>query len=646
MKFLAIDMINKANSGHPGIVLDAAPIMYSLFQYHLDGDPKNPDWFNRDRFILSAGHGSALLYSTLFLAGYDIPFGEIQKFRQLGSMTPGHPEYRHTPGVEATTGPLGQGIGMAVGMALAEAYLGATFNRPGFPVVNHDTYTLCGDGDLQEGVAMEALSLAGHLRLNKLTVLFDSNDIQLDGPTSKATSDDIKAKMESMGFFYQKVESSDDVIGLSIAIEKGRQSDKPSFIEIKGIIGEGSAKQGTSAVHGSPIGVEDALRMKLEAGYSLEDFCVLDTSTADFSDKFIKRGQTEKKVWDAMITEYAGKYPEEYKQLTSIMNGECDLEFVKNIGLLENGQKEATRKSIGRLLKTYQENNQALIGGSADLTPSTQVKGINGDFSIENRTGRNINFGVREHAMGAIVNGLTLHGLRGFSGGFFVFSDYMKPAIRLGAIMGIPSLFIFTHDSIAVGEDGPTHEPVEQLAAFRSTPNLLVLRPADANETAYAMHLAMETMDRPTVIILTRQDLTVAIQSDYLDFKKGAYIASDIKDYTGIIIASGSELGLAMEAQEKLYKEHQIPVRVVSMPSMETFLGQSEAYQNQILSLPIDKRLAIEMGASGLWYRFAGNVVGIDTFGASGKAADVLKHFGFTADDIVSKCLKAFGKNK
>ena len=396
IKFLAIDMINKAASGHPGIVLDAAPTLYSLYQYHMNADPGNPTWFNRDRFILSAGHGSALLYSLLYLAGYGIPKEELEKFRQLGSMTPGHPEYGHTPGVEATTGPLGQGIAMAVGMAIAEEYLATSFNKPGFPVIDHQTYTLCGDGDLQEGVAMEAMSLAGRLKLKKLTILFDSNDIQLDGPTKKATSDDIKAKVESMGFYYQKVESSDDVPATVIALEKANQSAKPAFIEIKGIIGEGSAKQGTSAVHGSPTGVEDALRMKKEIGYPLDDFHVFKESIDDFAGRFQARGKKHFSRWNESMEGYAKEYPLEYRELSKIIAGDIPLGFTDAIGLLPKGEKEATRKTIGRLLQAYQEHIPALIGGSADLTPSTYVKGIGGDFDFDNQTGRNICFGVRE----------------------------------------------------------------------------------------------------------------------------------------------------------------------------------------------------------------------------------------------------------
>jgi len=640
IRFLGLDMINAANSGHPGIVLGAAPVLYSLFQYHLNASAKDPEWFNRDRFVLSAGHGSALLYASLFLAGYDIPLSELKRFRQLGSMTPGHPEYRHTPGVEATTGPLGQGIGMGVGIALAETYLGATFNKEGLRLVDHYTYVLCGDGDLQEGVAMEALSLAGHLQLNKLIVLFDSNDVQLDGPTKNAVSENIRMKMESVGFNYLFVDDADDVLGVSIAIEKAKQAGKPAFIEIKSVIGEGATKQGTSAVHGAPLGMEETLRMKKVAHYPEEPFHIDPEVVEHFRTRFGKRGEEAHEVWNFMFEEYRRQYPAEAEALADIIDGKLSIswtDFLKEDAL---GFKEATRNSIGKIIPKLSERSVALVGGSADLTASTKVKGIGGNFTKENPLGRNINYGVREHAMGAITNGLTLHHLKAFSGGFFIFSDYMKPAIRIAALMGIPSVFIFTHDSVGVGEDGPTHEPVEQLAMFRETPNVVTIRPANSNETRYAFRYALEAKTAPTILALSRQDITVEHQSDYEMFLQGAYVASDKPDFEGILIATGSEVELAVKAQDYLLKQHNIPVRVVSMPSMELFARQPESVQEQVLPANITNRLAIEMGSTGLWYRYSRHVLGIDTFGVSAPLDDVLTHFGFTVENVANTYLK------
>ena len=640
IKFLGLDMIDEAKSGHPGIVLGAAPVLYSLYQYHLIADPDNPDWFNRDRFFLSAGHGSALLYSLLHLAGYQIPLSELKRFRQIGSLTPGHPEYGHTPGIEATTGPLGQGLAMAVGNAIAECHLRHVFNKPNYPVIDHYTYVLCGDGDLQEGVALESLSLAGHLGLERLIILHDSNDIQLDGPTKNACSEDLRMKIQSMGFDYQLVEDANNVIEVSIAIEKAKQSDKPSFIEVKSIIGHGSIKQGTSSVHGAPLGLQETLKMKLEAGYDTTPFYVDSEAVNDFQNRFGNRGKTAFSKWNEMVSNYRLDHPELHVQLENIISNKCDIDF----SLIETvdpvGHKEATRKAIGKYLTLLSSKIPALIGGSADLSASTNVKGNDGNFGKDNPLGRNLNFGVREHAMGAITNGLTLHHLKAFGSGFFVFSDYMKPPIRLAAIMEIPSMFLFTHDSVGVGEDGPTHEPIEQLAMFRSTPGLVLIRPSNSNETRYALRYAITKAKTPTILTMTRQDVTVMHESSYEQLTKGAYVAKDQKNFDGILIASGSEVELAIKAQEELLEKHSIPVRVVSMPSMELFLQQPNAYQEEVLPSACVKRLAIEMGASGLWYRFASEVIGIDTFGVSAKLADVLDYFGFTVENVVKTYLE------
>ncbi|MBN2504044.1 MAG: transketolase [Bacilli bacterium] len=644
IRFLGLDMIDKANSGHPGIVLGAAPVLYSLYQYHLVASATKPEWFNRDRFFLAAGHGSALIYATLHLAGYDIPIEELKRFRQLGSMTPGHPEYGHTPGVEATTGPLGQGVGMAVGSAIAESYLRATFNKNDLKVVDHYTYVLCGDGDLQEGVSMEALSLAGHLNLERLIVLFDSNDIQLDGPTKNAVSENIRMKMESVGFNYELVEDASDVLAVSIAIERAKQTNKPSFIEIKSVIGAGSSKAGTSSVHGAPVGEEETLRMKKLANYPLDPFYVDKDALKDFQNRFGKRGDMAIQTWDFYMSEYEKQYPDQYRQLTNIIEKNIDLDLSDFMKEDPIGHIEATRNTIGKILPKLQEKLPEMIGGSADLTGSTKVKGINGNFTKDDRLGRNINFGVREHAMAAIVNGMTLHNLKAFSGGFFIFSDYMKPAIRIAALMSVPSMFFFTHDSVGVGEDGPTHEPIEQLSMFRTTPNLVTIRPANSNETRYAVRYALESKNKPTVVAMTRQNVTVMHESSYDLFSQGAYVASDVEGFEGIIIATGSEVELAIKAQKNLLEKHGVKVRVVSMPSMEIFLTQPETVRESVLPSKVERRLALEMGSTGLWYRFASNVLGIDTFGVSANLEDVLTHFGFTVENVVNTYLKIRNK--
>lgn len=634
IRFLGMDAINKANSGHPGIVLGAAPIMYHLYAKELRITPNKPLWFNRDRFILAAGHGSGMLYPTLHLAGYKVTMDDLKEFRQLNSLTPGHPEYLHTEGIDATSGPLGQGIAMASGMAVAEMYLAATFNKENFNVVDHFTYALCGDGDLQEGVTQEAMSLAGHLGLGKLVVLYDSNDIQLDGPLEWANSENVKDKYEAMNWHYIKVNDANDLDALEEAlnIAKGVK-DKPSIIEVKSIIGFGASNQGDSATHGSPIGKEETDKMKKRMGWNQPEFTAPEEVYNDFFKNTVQRGEEALNNWEELFVGYKAEYPELAKELESIMNGETSFDFEKVLPKQPIGTNEASRVSGGKAIVALSEASKTLIGGSADLTKSTKAKGINGDFTATNRTGRNINYGVREHAMAALVNGLVLHGLKGFSGAFFVFADYLKPAARMAAIMNIPSTYIFTHDSVAVGEDGPTHEPVEQLSMFRTTPNINVLRPCDANETNFAYRFAMEATKTPSVIVLSRQNLEVKVDTNYEDFKKGAYVINDKEDFEGILIAAGSEVGLALDTQELLAKEG-INVRVVSMPSMDVFKKQSKEYKESILPSNITKRLAMEMGTPDLWYQFANNVKGIETFGVSAPAKDAIEFFGFNKEEI------------
>ena len=639
IRFLGMDAINKANSGHPGIVLGAAPMIYSLYTRHMKHTPNESKWFNRDRFILAAGHGTGMLYPTLHLSGFELTIEDLKQFRQLNSLTPGHPEYRHTDGIDATSGPLGQGIPMAIGMAIAEKYLASYFNKDKYKVIDHFTYVICGDGDLQEGITQEGMSLAGHLGLEKLIVLYDSNDIQLDGPLSMANTENVKQKYEAMNWNYIRVEDANDLDELNNAIDLAKTTNKPSIIEVKSIIGYGSSKAGDSATHGAPLGKEETQRMRKELNFDYPEFTVPEDVYHDFYEKVVVRGDKELFEWESLHEGYKEKYPELARKLRKIMESNYTYNYDEILPKYEVGTSEASRVTGGNVISKLSEEIIELIGGSADLTKSTKAKGINGDFSKENPSGRNINFGVREHAMAAIVNGLTLHNLKAFSGGFFVFSDYMKPAVRMAALMQIPSIYVFTHDSVAVGEDGPTHEPVEQLSMFRTTPNLNVYRPGDANETAYSFRSALESETTPSIIVLSRQNMDVKVETSYDEFEKGAYVISDVEDFEGIIIASGSEVGLAIDTQKELLNEG-IKVRVVSVPSLDVFNKQTDKYKESILPSSITKRLAIEMGAPDLWYRYSNNVYGINTFGVSAPGGQAIEHFGFTVENMVKEFKK------
>ncbi len=639
IRFLGLDMVDEAASGHPGIVLGAAPIMYQLFTKHLKHNPQSSKWFDRDRFILSAGHGSALLYATLHFSGYDVSMDDLKQFRQIGSITPGHPEYGDTDGVEATTGPLGQGISNAVGMALAEKHLRNTYNKKSLKVVDHYTYTLVGDGDLQEGVALESMSLAGHLNLERLIVLFDSNDIQLDGPTSDAYSDDMKQKVLSMNWDYQRVEDANDLDALDEAIENAKKSDRPSFIEVKSIIGYGSDVAGTSKAHGAPIGKEATQALKEKWNFNHEPFDIPASVYEDFTSKIQPRSEDLENDWRATMDEYSELFPKEFETLSDMIEQTLHVDFDKLLKHPDIGHSEATRGAVGNALAILSDALPQMIGGSADLSGSTKVKGNDGNFTKENPKGRNINFGVREHAMAAITNGLALHNLKAFAGGFFIFSDYMKPAIRLAALSHIPSVFIFTHDSVAVGEDGPTHEPIEQLAVFRSTPNLITMRPAHSGEVHHALRFAFSQTKKPSALVLTRQNVDVKHVVSYDEFIKGAYAVNDIKDPDGIIIATGSEVSLAIDAAQALEDEGK-KVRVISMPSMELFEMQSDKYKEKILPSNLkDKTLALELGSPQLWYQYAKDVIGMTTFGKSGKGDEVVHSFGFTKENVVKRFL-------
>jgi len=637
IRLLGVDAINKAKSGHPGIVLGAAPMAFTLFTRHLKANPADTEWFDRDRFVLSAGHGSALLYSMLHLCGYGLTIDDLKEFRQKGSMTPGHPEYRHTKGVEMTTGPLGQGISTAVGMAIAESYMANKFNKSDIKPIDHNTYVICGDGDLEEGISMEACSLAGHLALGKLIVLYDSNDIQLDGEVALTNTDSIKGKFEAMNWQYLRVEDGNDVDAIDEAIKEAKAcQNKPTIIEIKTVIGYGAPNSGESAVHGAPLGEDNTKALRKALAYDYEPFDV-DKSVYDFFKKtVIEKGDQADSEWSVTLQKYEKKYADDYKELMHFIDNDYEI-IDENLPTYEVGSKEATRKILGKMLDQISADMPNAIGGSADLTPSTFVKGANGVFEADTRHGRNIKFGVREHAMTAIVNGITIHGgLKAFGAGFFIFSDYMKPSLRLASIMQIPSIFIFSHDTVCVGEDGPTHQPIEQLTMLRSIPNFDVIRPADAVEVKAALKIAFESKLTPTAITTTRQPLTNLSTTSEDGVRHGAYVAYEPKKKaTGIIIACGSELELCIEVAKTLAQQEEY-VRVVSMPSQFLFEKQDKKYQEKILPSTITKRLAVEMGHPMSWYKYSKNVYGIDTFGISSPLKYIHEHYGFTVDNLVN----------
>lgn len=649
IRTLSIDAIEKANSGHPGLPMGAAPMAYTLWTKFLHHNPTNPQWFNRDRFVLSAGHGSMLLYSLLHLSGYGLTINDIKNFRQWDSKTPGHPEYGHTVGVEATTGPLGQGIGMAVGMAMAEKHLAATYNKPGFDIVDHYTYALCGDGDLMEGVAAEAISLAGHLQLDKLIVLYDSNDISLDGDLGMSFSENIKKRFESYGWNYLRVDDGNDIDSLSEAIKEAKgKTGGPTIIEVKTVIGYGSPnKSGKADAHGAPLGEDELALTKEYYKWTFDqDFHVPEEVYDRFKEASEELGVKQEQQWNELIDQYENEHKELATQLKKAIANELPADLKESLPIYEAGASVATRSASGESINALASTLPSLFGGSADLAGSnkTSIKNA-GDFSSENYEGRNIWFGVREFAMGTALNGMALHGgVSVFGGTFFVFSDYVRPAIRLSALMGLPVTYVFTHDSVAVGEDGPTHEPVEQLASLRAMPGLSIIRPADGNETSAAWYAAVSSKDTPTVLVLSRQNLKVLPKSKELamdSVQKGAYIVSPAskEQADGILIASGSEVSLAAEAQQAL-KEQNIDVSVVSMPSWDLFEKQDQAYKDSVLPKQVKKRLAIEMGASLGWHKYTGDegsVLAIDTFGASAPGDLVIEKYGFTVDNVVKR---------
>ena len=645
IKVLGVDAINKAKSGHPGVVMGAAPMAYSLFTKHLRVNPKKTDWINRDRFVLSAGHGSMLLYSLLHLSGFeDVSLEEVKNFRQWGSKTPGHPEFGHTKGIDATTGPLGQGISTAVGMALAERYLAAKYNKEGYDLFNHYTYVICGDGDIMEGVASEASSFAAVQKLNKLVVLYDSNDICLDGETKDAFSENVRARYEAYGWNTILVEDGANVDAVSAAIEQAKKSDKPTLIEVKTIIGAGSPnRQGTNGVHGAPLGDEETALFRKEIGWENEPFDIPADVYADFKANVADRGENEYTKWEKIYADYKVKFPELAKELEEALTREDIKHLSKESFSFKNvGEAQATRNSSQDAINSVAAVLPTFFGGSADLSHSnmTFIKG-DGLQDDEHRTERNVQFGVREFAMATVLNGLTLHGgVRVFGGTFFVFSDYLKAALRLSALQNLPVTYVFTHDSIAVGEDGPTHEPIEHLASLRTIPNTYVFRPADATEAQAAWYLSQKTNDKPTSIVLTRQNLPILENSSFEKVAKGAYVVHETAaDFDTILIATGSEVALAIDVARELEKDGS-KVRVVSMPSVELFEEQSKEYKEELLPLNVRRRVSLEMGNSALWYKYVGLdglAIGIDKFGASAPANKVIEEYGFTVEAVVEK---------
>lgn len=663
IRFLAVDMVQKANSGHPGLPLGAAPMAYVLWDRYLKHHPLNPQWYDRDRFVLSAGHGSALLYALLFLTGYGLTLDDIRQFRQWGSKTPGHPERGHTPGVEVTTGPLGQGFANAVGMAIAEAQLAARYNREPYKVIDHYTYVLASDGDLMEGVASEAASLAGHLKLGKLICFYDDNNVTLAGSTSVTFSENRIQRFQAYGWHTATVEDGNDLAAIDIALSQARlEVARPSLIRVRTHIGFGSPLQDSYKAHGSPLGEENVRKTKERLGWPVEPDFLVPNDVLTHMRKATAKGDDRETEWKQLLKEYQSRHPDLFKELDTRLRGALPEGWDADVPVFEPDEKGlATRESSGKVMNALAPRLPALMGGSADLDPSTKTALSKfGDFRpphtgepgqrdlLEEHgdyAGRNIHFGVREHAMGSIVNGLAAHGgFIPYGATFLVFSDYMRPPIRLAALMGLHVVHVFTHDSIALGEDGPTHQPVEHLASLRAMPNAIVIRPADANETAVAWKVAVETKDRPVLLALSRQKLPTLDRKRYASaegLRHGAYVLADPSDGKPslILIASGSEVPLIVEAAKRLGEEG-IGVRCVSMPSHELFEALPKSERDKVLPPSIVARLAVEMGASQGWEPYIGAqgaMLGIDRFGASAAGETVVREYGFTVDRVCTE---------
>ncbi|MDK2012912.1 MULTISPECIES: transketolase [unclassified Deinococcus] len=641
IRTLSIDGVQAANSGHPGAPLGAAPMAYVVWQDYLRFNPVHPEWPGRDRFVLSAGHASMLIYSLLHLTGYDLSLDELKNFRQWGSKTPGHPEFFHTPGLDATTGPLGQGAAMTVGLAMAEAHLAARYNRPEFPIFDNHTYAILGDGDLQEGVNHEAAALAGHLRLNKLIWLHDDNQVQLDTPTSKAESDDIAARYVAYGWNVQKVADGNDLDAIRAAVKEAQTSDRPTLIQVRTVIGFGSPRAGTSKAHGEPLGAEGVAETKAALGWDYPPFTVPEEVKAHMDAR--ERGAKQEADWNALMDGYRAAHPELAAEVDAMLKRELPANLADALPSYEVGGKGvATRNASGEVINALAKVLPGLMGGSADLSGSTKTTiKDGGEMQSGSMAGRNVLFGVREFGMAAAANGLSLYGgLHPMVGTFLVFADYLKPAFRLSAIQMQPVTYVLTHDSIGLGEDGPTHQPIEQIAMLRAVPGAHVIRPADANETAAAWQMALEYDKGPTALALTRQDLPI-LPRNHAGVKKGAYVVRDAEGAQIILIASGSEVSLALDSAESLAAEG-IQARVVSMPCMEVFRTQDRSYRDSVLT-PGVKRVAIEAAAKGPWYEWVGTdgaVIGMDTFGASAPASVLFEKFGFSVQNV-SKVVKS-----
>ena len=641
IRSLCIDTINKANSGHPGMALGSAPALYTLFTKHLVASPLDSKWFNRDRFVLSSGHASALLYTMLHLCGYKVSMDDLKQFRQIDSLTPGHPEYGWTDGVDATSGPLGQGISQAVGMAMAEQMVNKLYTF-GDDVCNHYTYALCGDGCLQEGISQEAISLAGHLKLNKFILLYDANQVTLDGALDLSFSEQVKNRFLASEWNVLEVADGNDIDAIDAAISKAKKSnDKPTMIMIHTIIGFGSAKQGTNKVHGNPLGAEDGKNAKLSYGFDHEDFFVPQEIYDLFKNTFGARGEKALKAYNEKLAKLAEdkKTKDEYNRFISLNGVDVDRYLPKVYPEFQEGSAKSTRVASGQALNFLMLSMPNMFGGSADVAGSVMTKLDNGaNFDASNREGHNINWGIREFAMASAQNGILLHGgVRSYVGAFFVFSDYMKPAIRMAALSHVPAIYLLSHDSIAVGEDGPTHQPIEQAAMLRSIPNVDLIRPCDERETYGAWFAALESKNHPTAIILSRQNLPLLPGSDGDKLKLGAYVVSkEQKEAQFVLIATGSEVSLAVQAQALLL-EKGIDVRVVSMPCWSYFEKQDAAYKASVINLPREKCVSIEMLSTFGWAKYAGLNIGLDTFGASAPAKDVIKKFNFTPEFVAAQ---------
>ena len=644
IRSLCIDTIHKANSGHPGMALGSAPALYTLFTKHLVATPLESKWFNRDRFVLSSGHASALLYTMLHLCGYRVSMDDLKQFRQIDSLTPGHPEFGWTDGVDATSGPLGQGISQAVGMAMAEQMVGNLYSF-GKDVCNHYTYALCGDGCLQEGISQEAISLAGHLKLNKFILLYDANQVTLDGALDLSFSEQVKNRFLASEWDVIEVADGNDIDAIDAAISKAKQSkEKPTMIMIHTIIGFGSAKQGTNKVHGNPLGAEDGKNAKLSYGFDHEDFYVPQEVYDLFKNTFGARGEKALKAYNEKLAklEEDKHTKDEYKRFISLNGVDVDKYLPKVYPDFEEGSAKSTRVASGQALNFLMLSMPNMFGGSADVAGSVMTKLDNGaNFDAKNREGHNINWGIREFAMASAQNGMLLHGgVRSYVGAFFVFSDYMKPAIRMAALSHVPAIYLLSHDSIAVGEDGPTHQPIEQAAMLRSIPNVDLIRPCDERETYGAWFAALESKNHPTAIILSRQNLPLLPGSNGEELKKGAYVVSkEQKKAQFVLIATGSEVSLAVSAQALLL-EKGIDVRVVSMPCWSYFDKQDAAYKESVINLPREKCVSIEMLSTFGWAKYAGLNIGLDSFGASAPAKDVIKKFNFTPEFVTEQVEK------